>query len=452
MATVLYSCVGTTDPVRGFRDGGLMHIMRHYRPEAVYLFLTSEMIELDRRDDRFNKCFRKISQEIEGYNPQLIRFETDIANPSDMDLVFEPMEELLAQIRRERPRDQILVNLTSGTPQMQVVLAQIALNPRYGALGIQVPSPENASSKALRTNHPDYLVDEELAGNLDGGVDALNRCRVPKMMAIRRDQLRSRMEGLIAKRSYGTIAQLADELPEPMAQLAEHLYYRSRFLLPRAEALAVGLEAMELHCGPGVYDQEQYKMVEYFAMLRHLVHLHRYTDFMLRLNPFLVRLELALLRQKLAQRGIQLDYLLPVDRYNRRKINPGRIDAVDPNLKAYMEMRFSSDCGQPKTLEYRDVSIKMLNYILEFYNSDLVTVALLSACEKANERLRNSSAHDLFTITNQEIVGVCGLDAEAMVQGLELVLREVLADCGDPHLADRLRIYEHGDRLLMDCL
>ena len=49
-------------------------------------------------------------------------------------------------------------------------------------------------------------------------------------------------------------------------------------------------------------------------------------------------------------------------------------------------------------------------------------------------------------------MGVCGLDAEAMVQGLELVLKEVLADCADPHLADRLRIYEHGDRLLMDCL
>lgn len=453
MASVLFSGVGTTDPVRGNRDGAMMHIMRHYRPDTVYLFLTSEMIELDRKDDRFSKSFRQIAQEVEGYTPELIRFETDITNPSDMDLVFEPMEELLAKIRREHPVDQILVNLTSGTPQMQIVLAQIALNPRYGALGIQVPSPENASSKALRTNDPRYQVDEELAGNQDCAADAPNRCHVPKMMAIRRDQLRSRMAGLIAKRSYGTIAQLADELPAPMAQLAEHLDYRSRFLLDEAEACSRGLEELGLPVGSGVYNREQYEMVEYFAMLKHLVHLERYTDFMLRLNPLLVRMQLALLRRELAERGIRLDYLLPVRR-SRRYVDPDRIDEVDHNLRDYMETRFTADCNSwyRKVLETRDVSIKMLNYILEYYDTDNATVTLLSNCERANERLRNSSAHSLFTITNADIKDVSGLDAETMVQGLERVLMVMLADRGDPHLADRLAVYEQGDQLLMNCL
>ena len=29
---VLFTCVGTSDPVREMRDGSMLHIMRHYRP------------------------------------------------------------------------------------------------------------------------------------------------------------------------------------------------------------------------------------------------------------------------------------------------------------------------------------------------------------------------------------------------------------------------------------
>ena len=81
MASVLFSGVGTTDPVRGNRDGAMMHIMRHYRPDTVYLFLTSEMIELDRKDDRFSKSFRQIAQEVEGYTPPFVRCPSAALKP-----------------------------------------------------------------------------------------------------------------------------------------------------------------------------------------------------------------------------------------------------------------------------------------------------------------------------------------------------------------------------------
>ena len=38
MPDVFFTCVGTTDPVRGGRDGGVLHIMRNYRPQKVYLW------------------------------------------------------------------------------------------------------------------------------------------------------------------------------------------------------------------------------------------------------------------------------------------------------------------------------------------------------------------------------------------------------------------------------
>ena len=50
---VLFTCVGTSDPVREMRDGSMLHIMRHYRPEKVYIFLSKEMEDFEKADHRF---------------------------------------------------------------------------------------------------------------------------------------------------------------------------------------------------------------------------------------------------------------------------------------------------------------------------------------------------------------------------------------------------------------
>ena len=42
---VLFSPIGTSDPIRSQSDGPMLHIVRHLKPEAVWLFLTKEMVE-----------------------------------------------------------------------------------------------------------------------------------------------------------------------------------------------------------------------------------------------------------------------------------------------------------------------------------------------------------------------------------------------------------------------
>ena len=55
MKQILFSCVGTSDPVRGEHDGPMLHILRHYRPESVYIFVTPEIRQLDSGDKRIKK-------------------------------------------------------------------------------------------------------------------------------------------------------------------------------------------------------------------------------------------------------------------------------------------------------------------------------------------------------------------------------------------------------------
>jgi hypothetical protein len=265
------------------------------------------------------------------------------------------------------------------------------------------------------------------------------------MMAINREKVRQQLYTLVEQRNYGAIAQMGGQLPAPYPQLARHLDCRSCFLLKEAEKAAEGLKGMQLQVGQGVYPYRVYEMVEFFAMLKHLVHQKRYTDFLLRLNPFLVHLQMTFVVEELDARGIPERKFFPVVG-GRKKISPAAIGRYLPELLAYMESQF----GAP--LWETDLNIKALNMMLTWFGTDGAVLELLSTCETVNARLRNSSAHNLFTVTNQDIFNVCGVDAETMISQLEKVLTDAVARYGDRALKKRLNIYEHGDRLLKECL
>lgn len=445
MQSVLYSCIGTTDPVRGMRDGGLIHILRFYRPEAVYLFLSQEMIRRDREDDRIAKTFAFLRENWDGYNPRLVRFETDIQDPSDMDALTAPMDALLQRVLEENPGTEILLNLSSGTPQMQILLAQMALDPRYPTRGIQVKTPEKQSGTAERTNTRAYPVEEALGLNEDEEPGAPNRCCEPRMMAVRREAVRNQLSGLISQRNYAAIAQMGAQLPAPIPKLAKHLDYRSRFLLKEAREAAQGLTGMGLLAEPGNLPYPVYEMVEYFGVLKHLVYLKRYTDFLLRLNPFLIRLQLQMLAEKLHPMGVPLEALIAT-RDGHKVVLPEGIGSALPEMLAFLESTFQ--CA----LQERDVSIRVLNLMLEHLGTEETTLQLLADCEKLNNLLRNQAAHSLFSVTNQDIRRVCGWDGESILRDLEKVLLEALNRYDSKELKKRLTVYERCDKRIRECL
>lgn len=46
---ILFSPIGTTDPIKNYRDGSMLHICRKYKPDKVYLYLSAEMMEHHQR-------------------------------------------------------------------------------------------------------------------------------------------------------------------------------------------------------------------------------------------------------------------------------------------------------------------------------------------------------------------------------------------------------------------
>ena len=137
---ILISAVGTTDPISNNRDAALLHIARTYRPEKVVLVYSEEM--LIKKD-----LIEKAIFSIEDYHPDVTIESTILKN--DEVYLFDKMYEVMGQIveKHSGTDHQLILNLSSGTPQ--IISALFALNriKDYNTQAIQVATPNKSANR-----------------------------------------------------------------------------------------------------------------------------------------------------------------------------------------------------------------------------------------------------------------------------------------------------------------
>ena len=138
--TILISAVGTTDPISNNRDAALLHIARTYRPEKIVLVYSEEM--LIKKDLIEQAIFS-----IEDYHPDVTIESTILKN--DEVYLFDKMYEVMGQIveKHSGTDHQLILNLSSGTPQ--IISALFALNriKDYNTQAIQVATPNKSANR-----------------------------------------------------------------------------------------------------------------------------------------------------------------------------------------------------------------------------------------------------------------------------------------------------------------
>ena len=158
---ILFTPAGDTDPVRGFHDGAILHILRHYPADKVILFLTKDMEE---KEDEMHCYTRGIASVAPDVTVEILR--SGITEPQKYEKLTA-IQDAFASAYDAHPEAEWLLNVSSGTPQIKTVMALLALDyPRTKA--IQVSSPEGKSN---RDNQPCETADE-LIEMLDCNEDA----------------------------------------------------------------------------------------------------------------------------------------------------------------------------------------------------------------------------------------------------------------------------------------
>lgn len=142
MITILFSPVGSTDPITNFHDGSLLHICRKYKPEKVYLYLSKEMLAFHEQDDRYCRCLNWL-QEKEGFHCDIeIIARPDLVDVQYFDYFYDEFEQEVKKIYQEYPEATILFNVSSGTPAMKSALQFLAATSENMYVPVQVSTPQ----------------------------------------------------------------------------------------------------------------------------------------------------------------------------------------------------------------------------------------------------------------------------------------------------------------------
>lgn len=173
---ILFSPIGGTDPIKYQRDGSMLHICRHYKPDIIYLYLSHEMMEYHRKDNRYVDAVERLGTYL-GHRFEIHIIERDqLVDVQQYDIFYEDFKKEIQKIEQTMgDGDELILNMASGTPAMKSALFVMAAFAEYRFLPVQVSSP----LKKMNKNHEDreeFENELEFELNDDNTKDAENRC------------------------------------------------------------------------------------------------------------------------------------------------------------------------------------------------------------------------------------------------------------------------------------
>lgn len=204
MRYVLFSPIGGTDPIANERDGSMLHICRKYHPECVMLYLSKEMSERHRKDNRYCDSLRRLA-ELEGFSPEIMVEErAELAEVQVYDTFFQEFRPLILELHSRFPDHQLILNIASGTPAMKNALYLLAAFLPFPVLPVQTTTPVKAQNPRLEP-HAEYDAALYWECNLDNEdyIDRCQECRYENLNAqLQKESIRAHL------RSYDYAAAL----------------------------------------------------------------------------------------------------------------------------------------------------------------------------------------------------------------------------------------------------
>lgn len=284
--SVLFSPVGESDPIRGYYDGPLLHILRNYKDiDKVYAFLTSKMRKNKSLVDKAigNSIKRKM---------EIKYIETEIEKANDYDIFYNEFVEIINMIKQENADELVYINVSSGTPQMSASLILIASQEKRGNLkAIQVSRPCENEKDSPRVGSEKYVLDEEILLNQDEEFN-INRCGPIKMTAALYYSIKARIEVLLDKYEYSTARELYSSSPiynpEVYGMIA-HLHMRSIQQYDDAIKESKKLNYKEKLFLSMIVDKQNNRIAslfETFLIINNLYNTNKINDFLIRFNSY----------------------------------------------------------------------------------------------------------------------------------------------------------------------
>lgn len=401
---ILISAVGTTDPISNNHDAALLHIARNYRPDKIVLVYSQEMMV---KQDLINKVLLSI----EGYNP-IIEIDSTILNNDEV-FLFDKMYEVMGQIVQKYTNDdnEIILNLSSGTPQ--IISALFALNRinDYNTQAIQVATPKNGANREYKPL-TDSEIDALIVENQDNSVDFVDRSIKDKSEKFSQALVKRHLRSLIASYDYQA-AEVIINRKEDTKSLSNIKKIRKKISdfsrVFKNQCLLSDILSLPL-------DDSQKKALNYYLMIDVLKEREHIADVLIKAKS---------LAEFVIEETIKKDHegLIVFDG-NPPKLNPNFPDceAILDDIDKKMKKSRGIEDTDERIFSVQS-TLNLLSYlnILEFYNYDSQLQTAINGIINLNSE-RNKVAHGLSEIDTR-------LLSRKKLKQLSENLRLLLVDC-----------------------
>ena len=391
---ILYTPVGDTDPIRGCYDGGMLHIVRHYNPDMAILVLSKEMEQKEASDSRFSKALKHVKADLD-----IKLICTGLEDVHRID-TLQPFVDHFYEMLSEYPDAEILINLSSGTPQMKLIMSYLSVE-HDAVRGIQVDSPQGGSNRSEPAVNDDEDIEIVIENNFDDQEDTENRCHEPQMGYIKRNNLKQSLHTLINSYKYKEAISLyehykktcTDELDNDILALLEHgkLRLELEYKLALEKINRVG----DLSLKSVFTDWKRIKLHEFLMLMEVRLKQGQIEDFILKITPFMYELMLYY---------FSTTYHVKWDEFEKWTPGGPRTDMV--SFKEKHPQLYSSWYAHTKTPQFNEIQLSlnhMLHMLEDQPNVNPLLLKQLNDIRHIERKIRNKIAHEVVVLTEVEI-------------------------------------------------
>ena len=420
---VLFSPIGNHDPFgytkEKITEGPLLHIVRHYKPEVVILFLTKEMHDKESKDKRYTESVKHFLPECkieifkEGFN---------IVDAHKFDEFITPYNGVFKRIQEHYPNYEILFNVSSGTPQMISAIILEAQSSNIKAKAVQVITP------VRKANIPDCYQKDDIEYIENDLENKDNRCDEPNFNAFRKMRLKSQVMALISNYEYDAAVNIVKNdglqlFSDNVLELLEHLHYRSIYDLQNARVHASNLKDIDVELKKLTNIDKN--IVEYFYTIKLKQKKGELDDMVLKVTPFVAKI----LRNEVEKYYNLQDIITYYGKNNTEQITRETLEEKDKELLNFLDNGFDGyyNSGFVKSqvlkriLEYKQETINFatekerntFNQLNELFNKFL----------DLESNIRNSVAHEMVCIDENIIKKTYNGKSKDIIKDLETLLK-----------------------------
>ena len=389
---ILFTPAGDTDPVRGYRDGAILHILRHYDVDKVIIFLTKEMEKKEENTGCYTKGVHLVSPDT-----SISFIKSGITNPNDYESLTA-IQENFARMYAENSGGEWLINVSSGTPQIKTVMTILALDYPEAKV-IQVLSPAKKSNR----ENPPCRTSEDLVVmlecNEDNEQEAPNRCIEPPLLLLKKHGVSMQIESLVRNYEYAGAYELmrlnSSLFSGDTKKLLQHAMYRRDLLWRRANKIISKYNGNPLIVRPDDFS-------EYFQVMELRERKKQYPEFIVKLSPVLMELGIKYMEKLTC---FHLEDCCEKRRDVKYNVKRYLLNRHYPKLLTYLETQLGNTFRDGPL--YFSTIVRFCEYL---QNTELKgdrkherITCIFSDLRVVEERTRNLVAHEITNLDDQLI-------------------------------------------------